>query len=87
MLAVAQRVAVIAGDGIGPEVIAEAVRVLTAIGGLEFQHLPWSATHYPRLVHGPHPAETDQLDRVIAWAERVTRLQWKHPARQGGSAG
>jgi 3-isopropylmalate dehydrogenase len=48
MLAVAPRVAVIAGDGIGPEVTAEAVRVLTAIGGLEFEHLPWSATHYLR---------------------------------------
>jgi 3-isopropylmalate dehydrogenase len=40
------RIAIIAGDGIGPEVIAEAVRVLTALGGLEFEHLPWSASHY-----------------------------------------
>jgi 3-isopropylmalate dehydrogenase len=37
---------VIPGDGIGPEVTAEAVRVLEAIGGVELQHLPWSAEHY-----------------------------------------
>ena len=40
------RVAVIAGDGIGPEVIAEAVKVLQALGGVELHHLPWSAEHY-----------------------------------------
>ena len=38
--------AVIPGDGIGVEVIAEAVRVLTAVGGLDLHHLPWSADHY-----------------------------------------
>ena len=36
----------IAGDGIGPEVIAEAVKILEAIGGCDLQHLPWSAEHY-----------------------------------------
>jgi len=39
-------VAVIAGDGIGTEVTAQAVRVLEAVGGLQFLHLPWSADHY-----------------------------------------
>jgi 3-isopropylmalate dehydrogenase len=43
---VSQRVAVIPGDGIGPEVIAQAVKVLEAVGGLDFHHLPWSADHY-----------------------------------------
>jgi 3-isopropylmalate dehydrogenase len=43
---VTHRIAVIAGDGIGPEVIAEAVRVLDALGGVEIHHLPWSADHY-----------------------------------------
>jgi 3-isopropylmalate dehydrogenase len=43
---VAQRIAVIPGDGIGPEVTAEAVRVLTAVGGCTFEHLPWSASYY-----------------------------------------
>jgi 3-isopropylmalate dehydrogenase len=43
---VAHRIAVIPGDGIGPEVTAEAVRVLDAVGGCTFEHLPWSAAHY-----------------------------------------
>ncbi|MBI3050630.1 MAG: 3-isopropylmalate dehydrogenase [Acidobacteria bacterium] len=42
----AHRVAVIPGDGIGPEVIAEALRLLAAAGGVDVEHLPWSATHY-----------------------------------------
>ena len=42
----AHDIAVIAGDGIGKEVTAEAVRVLEAVGGLRFLHLPWSADHY-----------------------------------------
>jgi 3-isopropylmalate dehydrogenase len=40
------RIAVIPGDGIGKEVIAEAVAILTAVGGLELHHLPWSADHF-----------------------------------------
>jgi 3-isopropylmalate dehydrogenase len=41
-----RRVAVIGGDGIGPEVTREAVKVLGAVGGIEFEPLPWSADHY-----------------------------------------
>ena len=40
------RIAVIAGDGIGPEVIAEASNILQRIGGLQLEPLPWSADHY-----------------------------------------
>ena len=40
------RVAVIPGDGIGTEVIAQAVRIVDAVGGVELHHLPWSADHY-----------------------------------------
>ena len=45
------RIAVIAGDGIGRDVTAEAVKVLQATAGkfgrqLELEHLPWSADHY-----------------------------------------
>ena len=40
------RVAVIPGDGIGPEVIAQAVNVLQALGGVDLHHLPWGADHY-----------------------------------------
>jgi 3-isopropylmalate dehydrogenase len=44
-------VAVIAGDGIGKDVTAEAVKVLEAIGEVNgrrptLEHLPWSADHY-----------------------------------------
>src|SRR5258708_13410172 len=45
------RIAVIAGDGIGKEVTAEAVKVLTRVGevfGRTFQleHLPWGADYF-----------------------------------------
>ena len=45
------RIAVIAGDGIGKEVTAEAVKVLSAAGEvfgqrLELQHVPWGADYY-----------------------------------------
>src|SRR5688500_4389785 len=45
------RIAVIAGDGIGRDVTAEAVKVLQAAGQrsgrrFELEHLPWSADHY-----------------------------------------
>jgi 3-isopropylmalate dehydrogenase len=43
---VTQRIAVIPGDGIGPEVTGEAVKLLDAIGGVEVEYLPWSADHY-----------------------------------------
>ncbi len=43
-----QRIAVIPGDGIGPEVVAEAVKVLSRAGGVELEPLPWSADYYLR---------------------------------------
>ena len=44
-------IAVIAGDGIGKDVTAQAVKVLSRVGQvfglrLELEHLPWSADHY-----------------------------------------
>ena len=42
----ASRIAVIPGDGIGPEVIAQAVNVLHTLGGVDLYHLPWGADHY-----------------------------------------
>jgi tartrate dehydrogenase/decarboxylase/D-malate dehydrogenase len=45
-------IAVIPGDGIGPEVIDAGIRVLAAVqelgGGfrLNYTHLPWGCTHY-----------------------------------------
>jgi 3-isopropylmalate dehydrogenase len=43
---VADRIAVIPGDGIGPEVTAQAVKVLHALGGVDLHYLPWGADHY-----------------------------------------
>src|SRR3954469_14727816 len=40
------RIAVIPGDGIGVEVIAQATQVLDAIGGLDLEAFPWGADHY-----------------------------------------
>ena len=42
----AHRLAVVAGDGIGREVIPQALRVLRAIGDVDFEELPWSADYY-----------------------------------------
>src|SRR6266850_2051330 len=42
-----KRIAVIPGDGIGKEVIPQAVRVLEAVGaGLAFTHFDWGADRY-----------------------------------------
>ena len=38
--------AVIPGDGIGREVVPQAVDILRAVGGLHLEELPWSAEHY-----------------------------------------
>ena len=45
------KIAVIAGDGIGKDVTAEAVKVLQSVGEafgrrIDLEHLPWSADHY-----------------------------------------
>ena len=40
------RIAIIPGDGIGRDVVAEVVPILTALGGLELEPLPWSADYY-----------------------------------------
>jgi len=46
------KVAVIAGDGIGPEVMTEGIKVLSAVQAkvknlsLEYEHFPWGCDHY-----------------------------------------
>jgi len=45
---VSQRIVIIPGDGIGRDVVAEVVPILTALGGLELEQLPWGADHYLR---------------------------------------
>ena len=62
------KIAVIAGDGIGPEVIAEGVKVLKKIAGLdggfefEFTDYPWGCEYYLR--EGRMMAE-DGLERLM----------------------
>src|SRR5688572_8213087 len=65
------KVAVIAGDGIGKEVTAEAVKVLTAVSdrfGVKFdlEHLPWGADHYLRTGITLPPGGYDQLRQFDA---------------------
>jgi 3-isopropylmalate dehydrogenase len=43
---VSHRIVIIPGDGIGRDVVAEVVPILTALGGLELEQLPWSADYY-----------------------------------------
>jgi 3-isopropylmalate dehydrogenase len=43
---VPHRIAMIPGDGIGRDVVAEVVPILTALGGLELEPLPWGADYY-----------------------------------------
>ena len=40
------RIAVIPGDGIGKDVTAEATKILNVLGGVQLEHLPWSADYY-----------------------------------------
>ena len=64
------KIAVIAGDGIGPEVIAEGVKVLKKVaeldGGFEFEftHFPWGCEYYLR--EGRMMAE-DGLEQLMSY--------------------
>lgn len=64
------RIAVIAGDGIGPEVTAEALRILRQVAALDpgidfsFEELPWGSEHY--LAHGEMMPQ-DALERLQAF--------------------
>jgi len=42
------RVAVVAGDGVGQEVIPAGMRVLSAVTSLDFVELPWGSEYYER---------------------------------------
>ena len=62
------RLAVIAGDGIGPEVVNEALRVLEAIesryhAGIEVERLPFGADHYLKTGITLPSAEMQRLGR------------------------
>ena len=73
----AKRIAVIPGDGIGPEVTGEAVRVLEALHDshgveLEFQHFDWGADKYLRegvtLPDGALEMLAQEFDTILAGA-------------------
>ena len=62
------RLAVIAGDGIGPEVVDEALKVLDAVEsrhhpGIEIERLPFGADHYLTTGVTLPPAEMERLGR------------------------
>lgn len=72
-----KRVAVIPGDGIGPEVIAEAVRVLEGLRAthdvkLELEHFDWGADKFLRegvsLPDGALQMLTENFDAILAGA-------------------
>jgi 3-isopropylmalate dehydrogenase len=61
-----QRIAVVPGDGIGPEVIAAGMRILERINGarglgLDFVHFNWSADEYLRTGVSMPPGAMDDL--------------------------
>jgi 3-isopropylmalate dehydrogenase len=58
---VSHAIAVIPGDGIGPEVTAQAVKVLQALGSIALHYLPWSADHYLATGETVPPAGYDLL--------------------------
>lgn len=64
------KIAVIAGDGIGPEVIGEGIKVLNKIAALDggfqfdFTHFPWGCEYYTK--HGRMMAE-DGIEQLKAF--------------------
>jgi 3-isopropylmalate dehydrogenase len=61
-----KRIAVVAGDGIGPEVIAAGMRVLEKVNdgrklGLEFTHFGWNADEYLRTGISMPPGAMDDI--------------------------
>ncbi|HJU56895.1 MAG TPA: 3-isopropylmalate dehydrogenase [Pyrinomonadaceae bacterium] len=72
-----KRIAVVAGDGIGPEVIREAVRVLERVGethgvGLELRHFDWGAEKFlsegVSLPEGALEMLSREFDAILAGA-------------------
>lgn len=80
----AKRIAVIPGDGIGKEVVKEAVRVLERVGGFELEHLPWSADYYLQTGTTMPPGGYDTLrsfDAILLGALGDPRVPGNQHAR------
>jgi len=83
------RIAVIAGDGIGREVTAEALHALEAVADrfgrtFEFEHLPWGADHYLATGVTVPPGGYEQLracDAVLVGALGDPRIPDNRHAR------
>ncbi len=84
------RFAIIAGDGIGKEVTAEAVKVLTRVGEVygrrfAFEHLPWSADYYLQsgitIPANGYAMLRDQFDAIFIGALGDPRLPDNRHAR------
>ena len=87
---VPHRIAVIPGDGIGKEVIAEAVKMLEAIGGVDLHHLPWGADHYLATGETIPPDGYDTLrsfDAILVGALGDPRVPDNRHARDHDLAG
>ena len=84
------KLAVIAGDGIGPEVISEALKVLDIIEpiyrpGLEVEMLPYGADHYLATGETISPAEMrrlgEEFDAILVGALGDPRVPGNEHAR------
>lgn len=80
------RIAVIAGDGIGVEVTAQALRALPALGvDAELTHFPWSANHYlatgETLPKGALEQLRDHFDAILFGAMGDPRIPEQIVAR------
>jgi 3-isopropylmalate dehydrogenase len=84
------RLAVIAGDGIGPEVVGEALKVLSAVEarfhpGIEVERLPWGADHYLKTGVTLPPEEMRRLgsdfDAILVGALGDPRVPGNEHAR------
>jgi tartrate dehydrogenase/decarboxylase/D-malate dehydrogenase len=69
---VTHRVALLAGDGVGPEVVAEARRAVDALGlSLEWTELPWGSAYWHehgRMMPGDWPETLSAHDAVLMGA-------------------
>ena len=83
-------VAIIAGDGIGKDVTAEAVRVLDAVGRvfgrpLTLEHLPWGADYFLEtgitVPEGGYTMLRDQFDAIFIGAVGDPRVKDNRHAR------
>ena len=71
------RIAVIGGDGIGPEVIAEGIKALETVARLDggfqfdFEHFPWGCEYYKqtgKMMPDDGISQLEKFDAIFLWA-------------------